>query len=109
MLITFDLDSVWKHSARMGIQHRCHLGKFFSEGSRQIWLQLPRAKLRVEEFTVRAGWARGVLSKVMYGDKRPNLRQGIDLSTILGIDPTAFEHPPKRAFVLPAARLKKAA
>lgn len=88
----------------MGVPHRCHLGTRFTEGSRQIWIQLPKAKLDVEEFTRKAGWGRGVLLKLMYGDREPNRRQSVQLHEILGIDPAEFDKPPKREFVPPAAR-----
>lgn len=84
------------------MRYRTHLGSKFTEGTRQIWLQLEKRDMTIEDFTKRVQWSRGKLHRYMFGDRAPELDAVLTFQRELGIDPTDFNRPPKRAFEVPS-------
>jgi hypothetical protein len=88
---------------------RRHVGPHFSEGSRQLWLIVEREGHSVEWLRRRLGSCKGVTNRHLYGDSRPDLERAYRILDEFGIDPRLFLIPPRRRFVLPGARPRKAA
>ena len=92
----------------MSLGARYGLGKFFSEGARQVWVQLELRSWRPADLRLALDGAlgrklsSGVLSRWMYGECRPSLRFGLLLQDILGVEPRLWNQVPAEPFEPPA-------
>lgn len=83
-------------------KYRTHLGPKFSEGARLLWVALgntPRG-----EFESALGWAPGMLSNLLYGERGAGRRTATLLLERHGIPLDAWDRPPSVEFVPPALR-----
>ncbi len=87
---------------------RTALGPHFSEGARLMWLALRERGQSDYAFSKEFGVGRSTVLKWLYGDSLPSRLWGIEIERLLGIAPGLFDVPPKRAFVLPGASVRKA-
>lgn len=102
--------------ARKG--HRTELGPYFSEGARLAWLALDKRGWSQADLQRRLkGRARpdgtslplrpGVVSRWLYGDRRPSTDALVQLEHVLGVPVTAWLRPPLRKFSPPHAEAKR--
>lgn len=83
-------------------KYRTHFGPKFSEGARLLWVALgntPRG-----EFESALGWAPGMLSNLLYGERGAGRRTATLLLERHGIPLDAWDRPPSVEFVPPALR-----
>jgi len=92
------------HPPKSRRPNRRHLGPHFSEGARLCWLACEKRGWSPENVTALIGSCRGLTTRWMYGDSRPGRRWSGVLFEKLGVPPSAWDKPPRRAFTPPAAR-----
>lgn len=80
---------------------RTHLGPFFSEGARQVWLQVLMRGTSQEEIRRAIGLGRGMVHRYLYGDRQVSLRVALQFEEGWGIKPKLWLEPPRKPFVPP--------
>ncbi len=83
---------------------RPRLGKYFSEGARQLWLAMSRMKLSQTDVARQIGTSSGQVSQWLYGGRRASLRWALTLEKELGIAASDWARTPVRPLEPPAAR-----
>lgn len=78
------------------------LGRYFTEGSRRLWLALQERGWTQAQARRELGAYAGEIHHVLYGDQRPNLAMTFRMRDVLGIDPEAWTKSPAERFVPPA-------
>ncbi len=88
---------------RKGVERtrRTKLGRFFSEGARQLWLICGAERTNPEGLRQRLGFGNGVVNRIMYGDTRPDLWSAYRIRDVLGIEPRLFLDGPLEKLRLP--------
>lgn len=82
---------------------RQDLGPKFSEGARRLWAALIKRKWNQQEATAELELSAGVLSRLLYGDRKPGRTTSETLRKKLGIDPPLWDRAPAKPFAPPAA------
>jgi len=91
------------------IHTRVRLGEYFSEGARQLWLSMSCQQLNqidvAKMLAKMRGRAlhRGVVNRLLYGERRPGLELALDLQEVFGIVATSWVEEPRGEFTAPAA------
>lgn len=85
----------------MRTHRRARLGRYFSDGARQLWLLLGKGTLTLEDVGRVGSWSRGTAHHWLYGDRRPGLRAALLLEKFFRIPVTAWTRAPKRPFLVP--------
>jgi hypothetical protein len=94
---------------------RTALGPFFSEGARQVWLQVVMKGTSQEEIRRAIGLGRGMVNRYLYGDRRVSLDVAVRIESAFGIAPKLWLAPPAKKFRpptlihIPAARKSRTA
>ena len=86
-------------------------GKFFSEGSRQLWLALDEKRWSQEELAAKLGTKSGHTSPWLYGTRRPGLEWALRIEKVLGIEASAWLDTSSRLvvrFAIPGRQTKAA-
>ena len=84
--------------------YRSELGAHFSEGARQLWIVLQRAKETQDGAGARLHVSRGYVCRILYGDFCPGLDLCLRMQKEYGINPGLWLKKPKSVFIPPAAR-----
>ncbi len=92
------------NDSRRRPSHRRHFGGNFTEGARRLWLALEKRGWDREELTRQMGLSRGVTTRWLYGDQKPDRECAGELQELLGIPLSAWNEEPSARFVLPAMR-----
>jgi len=82
--------------------HRENLGSRFSEAARLLWLALEKRGESPADCTRRVGAKAGVVARILYGDRLPNLALGVRFEQIYKIAARLWQTLPTEPFVLPA-------
>lgn len=88
----------------MGHHWRRTTGSRFSEGARLLWAQLESRGLSVAQASAAVERTRGLMSNVLYGERRPGVVFASDLARVFGVPIGAWAEKPTEPFVPPAAR-----
>lgn len=80
---------------------RTRLGQFFSEGARQVWLQVVTRGTSPEEIRRAIGLGRGVLHRYLYGDRRISLDVAVRIESAFGIAPKLWLLPSRQKRFVP--------
>lgn len=79
------------------------LGKHFSEGTRRLWLVKIAQQLTQSEMARRwFGGQQSLVSKILWGRRRPTLEQVVGIEGSLGISASLWTKPPIEEFTPPA-------
>src|ERR1700733_5519340 len=97
----FDKQPYARTIGRMRTLRRVRLGRYFSEGARQLWLHLLKASLTIEDVRRAGNWPRGVPHRWLYGDTCPSLASAVILEKLFGIAATLWRKAPRRPFTIP--------
>jgi transcriptional regulator with XRE-family HTH domain len=82
---------------------RLGLGPKFSEGARRLWLALRKRNWSQTEATQQLKLSVGMLSRFLYGDRKPGRQTSEILRIKLGIEPPLWDRAPAKPFSPPAA------
>ncbi len=78
------------------------LGEHFSEGARQLWLKMQERDWSQTRLKRELGAKDGYVSRWLFGDRKPGLKNAMRIFEVLGIAPTLWDQPPAKAFSPPA-------
>lgn len=84
--------------------YRRKLGKRFSEGARLLWVEIERRGLGRGPAADLIGWSRGSLTRLLYGDSKPNVDTAALILQQFGIPISSWAESPTVEFVPPALR-----
>ena len=98
---TFDIRVGFSHSPRMASHRRAHVGRYFSDGARQMWRMIEAGVLCLEDVGRAGSWSRGLPHHWLYGDRRPSLHSALALEKLYGIPVEAWTAAPSEPFALP--------
>lgn len=82
--------------------HRTNFGNHFNEGARRLWKCLASNDESQTLLASEIGVSVGVLSRWLYGDRKPSRESASKIEARLGIPATAWDAKAKRGFSLPA-------
>jgi hypothetical protein len=91
--------------SRMRTHRRARLGRYFSDGARQLWLLLLKGTLTLEDVGRVGSWSRGAAHHWLYGDRRPSIKAALVLEKFFRIPIAAWAKAPRRPFRVPGAAL----
>lgn len=84
--------------------HRTTLGPHFNEGARLLWLRVAEAPYDGSQnaLALAIDVGAGLVSRWLYGDRKPGRAHSATLHQRLGIPASAWDEPASVEFVLPA-------
>lgn len=92
---------------------KARLGRHFTEGARQLWLVVLGKNWSQRELARQVAEASGkktkhnrsaLMSRWLYGERKPTLHYVLILQELLNIDPALWEKPPVEPFTPPGAQ-----
>lgn len=83
---------------------RTKLGKDFSEGARQLWIELEKRGLDSASLALKLGVSRGAIWRMLVGDRSAGIDLAVAIEKELGIPVATWTRKPSRPFVLPSSR-----
>ena len=86
----------------MARHHRSELGADFSEAARLLWLAVGTHDGAHAEATRRLRLSSGMITKYLYGDRRPGRETTERIRAEYGIDSPLWNQPPSEPFCPPA-------
>lgn len=100
-----DISGVRHHTSGMGTDrtYRRHLGASFNEGARLMWMGLERTGMTQAELQRAMKIGAGLVSRWLYGDRKPGRSAANKLRDVLAIPTSAWDQPPTKPFTPPAA------
>lgn len=90
------------------LSYRDYLGPRFSEGARRLWLALAKLDESPADCARRVSAKGGVIPRVLYGDRTPNLALGVLFEEIYGVKARLWGEAPRHPFTLPAVAARNA-
>ncbi len=81
--------------------HRRHLGENFSEGARRLWAVVDNREITQAGLTAALGARPGVVSRWLYGDRRPSIEWAAKIERLFRIPARLWAEPATEAFEPP--------
>lgn len=88
----------WQHT-------RQKVGPNFSEGARLLWIAMRIQGMNQCGVARVLGRHRGVINRLLYGERRPGLDLALDIQDTFGIRPVDWSRDATQEFITPAAKM----